>query len=185
MSQDQDDDDRELSATGSLADAVAKFHRSARAHVSLLAYVRLSALIVILLAMLGYHYSWHGFQDRYPEVQWYVPAADSQRGQRMLHQYGCGGCHVVPGVPGARGQVGPPLDRLTDHMYIAGVLPHSPQNLVLWIQDPRGVSPRTAMPNLGVAEQDARDMAAYLYGLHERPGGIASKWLGLGPPSRR
>jgi cytochrome c1 len=34
---------------------------------------------------------------------------------------------------------------------------------VRWIQDPPAVDSATAMPNLGVSERDARDMAAYLY----------------------
>ena len=49
--------------------------------------------------------------------------------------------------------------------YIAGQLPNDPENLVRWIQDPQGVEPGTAMPNLGVTAAVARDMAAYLYTL--------------------
>jgi cytochrome c1 len=36
---------------------------------------------------------------------------------------------------------------------------------MLWIQHPRQVEPRTAMPEMGVTEQDSRDIAAYLYTL--------------------
>jgi len=32
-----------------------------------------------------------------------------------------------------------------------------------WIQDPQHVSPGTAMPNLGVGKEDARDITAFLY----------------------
>jgi cytochrome c1 len=32
-----------------------------------------------------------------------------------------------------------------------------------WLQDPQAIRPQTAMPNLGVGEEDARDIAAYLY----------------------
>ena len=46
---------------------------------------------------------------------------------------------------------------------MGGVLPNSAGNLVKWIMDPREVDPRTAMPDLGVTEVEARDMAAYLY----------------------
>ena len=38
-------------------------------------------------------------------------------------------------------------------------------HLVTWIQDPRDVDPRTAMPDLHVGAEDARDIAAYLYRL--------------------
>jgi cytochrome c1 len=50
-------------------------------------------------------------------------------------------------------------------MYVAGVLPNQPDRLIQWIQDPQSVNPSTAMPNLGVVEPVARDMAAYLYTL--------------------
>jgi cytochrome c1 len=32
-----------------------------------------------------------------------------------------------------------------------------------WIRDPQHVSPGTAMPDLHVGEQDARDITAFLY----------------------
>ena len=48
-------------------------------------------------------------------------------------------------------------------MYIAGVLPNTPDALIRWIMDPRDVDPKTAMPDLGVTSHDARDIAAYLY----------------------
>jgi cytochrome c1 len=48
---------------------------------------------------------------------------------------------------------------------IAGELPNTPNNLVHWIQSPKSVEPNTAMPELGLSEQEARDVAAYLYTL--------------------
>jgi len=33
---------------------------------------------------------------------------------------------------------------------------------VLWLREPQRVNPDSAMPDLGVSERDARDMAAYL-----------------------
>jgi cytochrome c1 len=47
-------------------------------------------------------------------------------------------------------------------MYIAGVLPNQPENLVRWIIDPPSTDAKTAMPTVGVTERDARDMAEYL-----------------------
>jgi hypothetical protein len=49
--------------------------------------------------------------------------------------------------------------------YIAGQLSNDPQNLLRWIQDPQAVEPGTAMPDLGVGPEVARDMAAYLYSI--------------------
>ena len=87
------------------------------------------------------------------------------RGARLIQQYGCGGCHTVPGVDRANGLVGPPLTRFGARSYIAGELPNNAENLRHWIQNPQSVEPGTAMPNLGVSEVDARDIVAYLYTL--------------------
>jgi cytochrome c1 len=35
--------------------------------------------------------------------------------------------------------------------------------MVRWIVNPRAIDSLTAMPNLGVTEGEARDIAAYLY----------------------
>jgi cytochrome c1 len=51
-------------------------------------------------------------------------------------------------------------------MYIAGQLPNTPDNLVRWVRSPQSVEPDTAMPNLGLSEQQARDVAGYIYTLH-------------------
>jgi cytochrome c1 len=48
---------------------------------------------------------------------------------------------------------------------IAGEIPNSPDNLVRWIENPAAVEPKTAMPNLGLTDDQAHDVAAYLYAL--------------------
>jgi len=91
---------------------------------------------------------------------------DPELGERFLYAYNCGGCHVIPGIAEARGTVGPPLTGLGTRIYIAGLLPNTPENLVLWITDPQQVEPGSAMPKAGVTQQQAIDIAAYLYTLH-------------------
>lgn len=91
-----------------------------------------------------------------------VPGGDAQRGRLALQEYGCGYCHIIPGVPEADGTIGMPLDDWGDRRFIAGALDNDPVNLVAWIMDPESISPGTAMPDLGVTEQDARDMSQYL-----------------------
>lgn len=81
----------------------------------------------------------------------------------LLMRYGCASCHQISGVPASGGLVGPPLDGISARIYIAGVLPNTPDNLVQWIVDPRAVSPHTAMPVTGITPAEARDVAAYLY----------------------
>ena len=92
-----------------------------------------------------------------------VQGGDPQRGRRAMVQYGCGSCHVIPGIPRAVGRVGPPLGGFAGRTYIAGEIPNTADNLIRWIRVPQEVEPRTAMLNLGVDEQSARDIAAYLY----------------------
>lgn len=87
---------------------------------------------------------------------------DPNRGAQLIGSYGCGSCHVVPGVNGANGLVGPPLTDFGLRSYIAGVLPNNADNLQHWIRDPQAVVPGNAMPDLGVTQVDARDIAAYL-----------------------
>ncbi len=53
-----------------------------------------------------------------------------------------------------------------ERKYLAGVLPNSPTNLGSWICQTQAIAPQSAMPDLGVGEQAALDMAAYLYRLH-------------------
>ncbi len=90
---------------------------------------------------------------------------DARAGRGAIRKYGCYACHTIDGVPGAHGLVGPPLDGIGNREFIAGELPNTPQNLMRWIQHPRQVEPHTVMPEMGVSEQDSRDIAAYLYTL--------------------
>lgn len=91
--------------------------------------------------------------------------ADPARGRELLGAYGCGACHVIPGVERAEGQVGPPLSRWETRHYVAGRVVNTPVHLVQWIVDPRSIKRATAMPDLGVTEDEAWAMSAYLYTL--------------------
>lgn len=95
-----------------------------------------------------------------------VAGGEAGRGKAAVERYGCAACHTIPGIPGYGANVGPPLGKLASRGYIGGVLPNLPGNLVRWLQNPPAVAPRTVMPNLGVSEADARDIAAYLYSVH-------------------
>ncbi len=91
-----------------------------------------------------------------------LTGGDPGRGRVLARTYGCADCHAIPGVDGATGTVGPPLAGIAGRSYLAGRLENSPANLMRWIQHPRAVDPRTAMPEMGVTDRDARDLAAYL-----------------------
>lgn len=85
---------------------------------------------------------------------------------KLMIQYGCPTCHVIPHVPGAVGKVGPSLEGLAQRSYLAGTLQNSPENLVRWIQHPQQIHPGTAMPEMGVTLSDATQIAAFLQNSH-------------------
>lgn len=90
---------------------------------------------------------------------------NAKRGQELISRYGCGSRHTIPGIRSADGVVGPPLMFFSRRTFIAGEIPNSPDNATRWIRSPQSVEPKTAMPTLGLSEQDARDVVAYLYTL--------------------
>ncbi|CAN5882665.1 hypothetical protein BH11GEM1_BH11GEM1_22840 [soil metagenome] len=94
-----------------------------------------------------------------------VEGGDARRGQQQIVAYGCGSCHTIPGITGANGMVGPPLTSWSQRRIIAGKVTNTPDNLVYWITVPQSIEPGVAMPNLGVSDGQARDIAAYLYTL--------------------
>lgn len=53
--------------------------------------------------------------------------------QSKMIAYGCPTCHVIPGVPGAIGKVGPWLDSLSQRSYLAGRLANTSSNLEIWL----------------------------------------------------
>ncbi|MDP8968917.1 MAG: c-type cytochrome [Actinomycetota bacterium] len=96
------------------------------------------------------------------------PAAaggNPEHGRQLMFDYGCGSCHTIPGVPEAKGRAAPPLIAFGHRAFIAGNLPNNQENLIHWIMAPQEVEPGTAMPDLGVEETQARDIAAYLLSL--------------------
>ncbi len=90
---------------------------------------------------------------------------DPKHGADLVRNYGCGGCHDIPGIANADGNVGPPLHRVGTRTFIAGFLQNSPDNMAFWIQNPQKVLPGNAMPQMGIPPADARDIAAFLYTL--------------------
>jgi cytochrome c2 len=90
---------------------------------------------------------------------------DPERGAALIGRIGCGTCHIVPGIPGAAGFVGPPLDHMGSRIYIAGVLRNTPDNMIVWLRNPQAIVFGNAMPNMGLDRKQAQDIAGYLYTL--------------------
>ena len=97
----------------------------------------------------------------------YATALDgnAKHGGELIRGYGCGSCHMIPGIHNANGLVGPPLLYFSRRTMIAGQLPNTQQNLVRWVERPREIEPGTAMPDLGLTDDEAYDISAYLYTL--------------------
>ena len=91
-----------------------------------------------------------------------VAGGDARRGRTALERHDCGVCHVIPGVRGAPGVVGPSLKDFAHRPNLAGKFARGEENIIRWIIDPPAMAPHTAMPAVGVSEAEARDMAAYL-----------------------
>jgi cytochrome c len=120
--------------------------------------------IVLVLGCAAAGTAWHLEQDRQEaDVARALTGGEPTRGPALIARFGCAGCHTVPGVPGADGQVGPALAGLRKRVFVGGVMRNNAANLIDWIVDPRAASPRTAMPVTGISSAQARDVAAYLY----------------------
>jgi mono/diheme cytochrome c family protein len=90
-----------------------------------------------------------------------APPGDAARGQKLIADRGCFGCHMIdprPDAPrdlvGTYRQFGPNL---------AGIGSKASRDWIFqWISDPKRWNPETKMPNLRISPQDASDIAEYL-----------------------
>ena len=91
-------------------------------------------------------------------------AGDPTVGQTLVAQKGCGACHIIPGVPGATGTVGPSLAGVATRNPIAGgAVPNTgPDDLKAWIMDPTVMKPGTLMPDIGLTDTEATHIVAFL-----------------------
>jgi cytochrome c2 len=94
-----------------------------------------------------------------------LTGGDPKKGPSLIMQFGCAGCHQIPGVRGPSGKVGPPLADIGARIYLAGRVVNTPEDLVEWIATPRKIDPKSAMPTTGISKAQARDVAAYLLSL--------------------
>ncbi len=107
-------------------------------------------------------------QPKVEDLAFYQQLNEQQKqGVRTILQRGCGSCHVIPNIPGAAGTIGPSLAGVASKKQIAGaaVPNNSEADLAKWIFDPPALKPGTAMPKLGLTQDEANAVAAYLYTL--------------------
>ena len=92
-----------------------------------------------------------------------VPGGNAADGKQLIAQYGCGGCHEIGGVKRADGRVGPTLEDFRDKQVLVTGRQNRPPNVERWIMHPQQILPGSLMPDLGVNDDQARDIVAYLY----------------------
>jgi cytochrome c2 len=93
-----------------------------------------------------------------------APGSPAFEGSQIIATKPCGGCHVIPGVAGATGAVGPNLAGVASRTKIAGgaVDNRGADDLKAWILNPAAKKSGTAMPNLGLSDDEATKIAAFL-----------------------
>jgi cytochrome c len=115
---------------------------------------------ITALSAAAWAWSW---RERAELVAGAATGGDPARAPELIRRYGCAGCHTIPGISGADGQVGPPLAGLRQRVFVGGVAENSADHLIQWIVTPQKFSPGSAMPATGISQSEARDIAAYLY----------------------
>lgn len=99
-----------------------------------------------------------------------LAGANLEKGRKLIEDKGCGSCHVMSGVPPfmtkpdpktadentRRGQaLAPDLRWARDKVPV--------QHLIAWIKDPKSIKPDTRMPVTTLTNDEARDIAAYIF----------------------
>ena len=93
-----------------------------------------------------------------------LAAGSPSNGQRLLADKGCIGCHTLAGVPAASGLAGPNLTSVALRPTLAGdTIPDSPETMVSWLMDPAAVKPDARMPSVGLTQEEAQDLTAFLF----------------------
>jgi cytochrome c1 len=126
--------------------------------------LKLGAVVAVLAVGAGGAYAYHEFRLNAEQLDDAIAlvGGNPDNAPALVVRYGCAGCHRIKGLPEAVGLSGPSLDGVARETWVAGIMPATVDNLVGWIVNPRAYDPQTAMPNTGISEAEARDVATYL-----------------------
>ncbi len=84
-------------------------------------------------------------------------------GQKLFLTKGCVGCHSLQASNAPKGMIGPNLANVGARTWIAaGTLPNTDENLTRWIRNPQQWKQGVVMPNLGITEDEAKALVAFL-----------------------
>lgn len=87
-------------------------------------------------------------------------------GRDLVAELACKGCHVIEGVEGMVGKVGPDLTHLASREHLAGaVFENTEENLRRWVDRPDDMKPGSKMPDLGLTPEQVDAITAYLQSL--------------------
>lgn len=104
------------------------------------------------------------FACKQPPDSRYIPdTIATEQGLAMMREVGCAACHEIPGIAWPEGRTGPSLVGFDDIGPIAGTLPNTPENLAFFVRNAPLAKPGSTMPAMPLTEEEARDVAAYLY----------------------
>jgi cytochrome c len=117
-----------------------------------------------LIPLLGFLLLLSACQGDEPEPV-VVEGGDPEQGSMLVGEYGCIECHYIPGVEGPHGTNAPGLQLWANRGLVAGAARNRPENVIAFLMDPNSVKPGTAMPDLGISEEEARHITAYLFTL--------------------
>ena len=102
----------------------------------------------------------YGFKIHYPK-EWKQLGTT---GKAVFAKSACVGCHTIAGV--SAGVLAPNLTHFGGRSTLAaGMWPNTPDNVAAWVRDPQRLKPGVKMPDLGLTEEQAKAVAAYLTGL--------------------
>lgn len=102
-----------------------------------------------------------------PSARHDFDAASVDRGRAVVIAAGCAACHAFPDVAWPTGRAGPDLTRFDGRGPISGVLPNTPANLAAFVRNAPTAKPGSTMPAMPITQSEARDVAAYLYGISD------------------
>jgi cytochrome c2 len=106
-----------------------------------------------------------GARDQAPAAPPSATSGDPrvEQGRALIRQYGCQACHVVPGVEGMRGAIGPSLAGIASRPSISsGTVQNTPANLARYVQNPTSLDPQSTMPPIAATDAEAEAIAAFL-----------------------
>lgn len=84
----------------------------------------------------------------------------------VMRARGCAACHVIPGIPEARGTMGPTLKGLSKRKRIvARTLSNNDKNMRRWLKNPKGVKSDTMMPNVGLSDDEIETLVTHFHSL--------------------